>query len=112
MADQYEHNKPSVEETTTGANVESTDRGLFDFLGKKEEEKPTHAHEEQAISSEFGEKVKVGEEEHKEEEKKKEEKKLHRSSSSSSSSVSQFINTYVKSINIKTRVLYIHIYFT
>lgn len=84
MADQYEHNKPSVEETG-GANVESADRGLFDFMGKKEEEKPTHAHEEQAISSEFGEKVKVSEE-HKKEEEKKEEKKLHRSSSSSSSS--------------------------
>jgi len=86
MADQYEQNKPSVEETV-GANVEATDRGLFDFIGKKKEEKPSHAHEEEAISSEFCEKVKVSEEEvHKEE--KKEEKKLHRSSSSSSSSVS------------------------
>ncbi|KAJ8540847.1 hypothetical protein K7X08_001663 [Anisodus acutangulus] len=88
MADQYEHNKPLVEET--GAKMEATDRGLFNFLGKKEEEKPTQAHEEHAISSEFGEKVKVSE--HKEEEKKeehrKEEKKLHRSSSSSSSSSS------------------------
>ncbi|KAB1705647.1 hypothetical protein FNE63_30655 [Klebsiella pneumoniae] len=73
--------------------METTDRGLFDkFLGKKKEENPTHAHEEQAISSEFGEKVKVSEghkkEEKKEEEHKKEEKKLHRSSSSSSSSSS------------------------
>uniref|UniRef100_A0A0V0I3L9 Putative ovule protein n=1 Tax=Solanum chacoense TaxID=4108 RepID=A0A0V0I3L9_SOLCH len=86
MADQYEQNKPSVEETV-GANVEATDRGLFDFIGKKEEVKPSHAHEEEAVSSEFCEKVKVSEEEeHKEE--KKEEKKLHRSSSSSSSSVS------------------------
>lgn len=91
MADQYEK---KVEEGS--ANVEATDRGLFDFLGKKEEEKPTHAQEEHAISSEFVEKVKVSEEvaEYKEEEKKeehnKEEKKLHRSSSSSSSSVSIF----------------------
>lgn len=86
MADQYEK---KVEEGS--ANVEATDRGLFDFIGKKEEEKPTHAQEEQAISSEFDEKVKVSEEvaEYKEEEK-KEEKKLHRSSSSSSSSVSIF----------------------
>ncbi|MBT0793433.1 hypothetical protein KHU47_29320, partial [Bacillus cereus] len=58
---------------------------ILEFIGKKEEEKPTHAHEEQAISSEFGEKVKVSEEAHKEDDK-KEEKKLHRSSSSSSSS--------------------------
>ncbi|MCD7457137.1 hypothetical protein HAX54_034325 [Datura stramonium] len=49
MADQYEHNKPSVEET--GAAVETTDRGLFDFIGKKEEEKPTHAHEDRRFLS-------------------------------------------------------------
>lgn len=83
MADQYEQNKASVEETV-GTNVEATDRGLFDFIGKKEEEKPSHAHEEEAISSELSEKVNVSEEV----EPKEEEKKLHRSNSSSSSSVS------------------------
>nr|AFW90590.1 cold-stress inducible protein C17 [Solanum tuberosum] len=76
MADQYEQNKPSVEETV-GANVEASDRGVFDFIVSKREEKPSHAHEEEAISSEFCEKVVSEEEEHKEE--KKEEKKLHRS---------------------------------
>ncbi|XP_060199911.1 dehydrin COR47-like [Lycium barbarum] len=53
MADQHEHNKTSVEET--GANMES--RGLFDFLGKKEEEKPTHAHEEQGLKDKIKDKI-------------------------------------------------------
>ena len=82
------------------------DRGLFDFLGKKKEEKP----QEEGLASEFDEKVKVSEsepssvdyskpaehgyhpEEHKKEEHKEEEKKhetlsekLRRSDSSSSS---------------------------
>ncbi|PON60588.1 Dehydrin [Parasponia andersonii] len=73
-------------------SVESKDRGLFDFLGKKDEEKK---HQEEVISTEFGEKIKVSEEEpkhkvekHNEEEEKKPSllEKLHRSDSSSSSS--------------------------
>ncbi|PON90421.1 Dehydrin [Trema orientale] len=69
-------------------SVESKDRGLFDFLGKKDEEKKP---QEEVISTEFGEKVKVSEEEPKhkvEEEEKKPSllEKLHRSDSSSSSS--------------------------
>ncbi|XP_073126093.1 uncharacterized protein [Henckelia pumila] len=59
------------------AAVEVGDRGLFDFLGKKKEEK-----QEEVLASEFQEKVEVCEE------KKEEETKLHRSSSSSSSSSS------------------------
>ncbi|KAF3446868.1 hypothetical protein FNV43_RR12048 [Rhamnella rubrinervis] len=78
-----------------GQAVETQDRGMFDFLGKKKEEKP----QEEVIVTEF-EKVQVSEPEHKEFEKvqvsepehKDEEKKpgllekLHRSNSSSSSS--------------------------
>jgi uncharacterized protein with von Willebrand factor type A (vWA) domain len=67
---------------------EATDRGLFDFVGKKEEEKTC---EEAVIVAQFAEKVEVCDrekkEEHKEEEEKKREgllEKLHRSSSSSS----------------------------
>lgn len=76
---------PKAEEYSA---VEASDRGLFDFMGKKEEEKKC---EEEVISTEFEEKVQVCEEnkeEHKEEEKKKHEgllEKLHRSGSSSSS---------------------------
>lgn len=92
MAEEY-HNKPSHEyETTVGVDrqeEETKDRGLFDFLGKKEEEKP----QEEVIATEF-EKVTVSEPEPKVEEYKEEEKdekkhglleKLHRSNSSSSS---------------------------
>ncbi|KAE8690321.1 lysine-specific histone demethylase 1-like protein 1-like [Hibiscus syriacus] len=68
--------------------VESKDRGMFDFLGKKEEQKAEPQHE--AVATEF-EKVKIEEtktgEEHKESEKKPSLlEKLHRSDSSSSSS--------------------------
>lgn len=73
--------------------VEAKDRGLFDFLGKKEEEKKPHCAEGEAISSEFEEKVHVSEPPHGVEYKEEEKKKLHRSSSSSSSSVSH-IYTY------------------
>lgn len=60
--------------------VEKTDRGMFDFLGKKKEE-------ETAISSEFEKKAHVSEPESKPEEKKESLlQKLHRSDSSSSSS--------------------------
>lgn len=37
--------------------MESKDRGLFDFMGKKEEEKP----QEEVIVTEFEEKVQVSE---------------------------------------------------
>ncbi|KAG8378044.1 hypothetical protein BUALT_Bualt08G0097200 [Buddleja alternifolia] len=70
------------------AAVETTDRGLFDFMGKKKEEKKC---EEEVIATEFEQKVQVCEEK-KEEPKVEEEKKheglkakLHRSDSSSSS---------------------------
>lgn len=74
--------------------VESTDRGLFDFLGKKKEEKKP---QEEALVSEFDQKVQICEPVHetKVEEGKHEEKKqsllekLHRSDSSSSSSSSE-----------------------
>jgi hypothetical protein len=85
----HEYETPVREE----GPVETKDRGLFDFLGKKEEEK----HQEEAMVTEF-EKVSVSEsqpkvEEYKvKEEEKKEEKKhssllekLHRSDSDSSS---------------------------
>ncbi|WCJ44327.1 Dehydrin family protein [Euphorbia peplus] len=78
---QHEHDIP----VTGGedAGVETTDRGLFDFLGKKEETKP----QEEVIASEFEQKVQVSEPEHKEAEKKPSiMEKLHRSDSSSSSS--------------------------
>lgn len=71
------------------APVETKDRGLFDFLGKKEEEKHKKPQEE-VIVTEF-EKVKVTEPEPETKECREEEKKpgllekLHRSSSSSSS---------------------------
>lgn len=88
-------------------SVETQDRGLFDFLGKKEEEKKSDYHQDVAISGEFHDKVKVSEAEpayvhheepkhhheepkYKVEEEEKDKKpslleKLHRSGSSSSS---------------------------
>lgn len=77
-------------EESSAAATEVTDRGLFDFLGKKKDEtKP----EETAIASEFEQKVHVSEpapevKHEKEEEEKKHHsllEKLHRSDSSSSS---------------------------
>lgn len=92
-----EGNKSHEYETKVGEEsgaVETKDRGLFDFLGKKEEEKP----QEEVIATDFEEKLQVSEPETKveEEHKKKEEEekkptlfeKLHRSGSSSSSSSS------------------------
>lgn len=89
-----------IEGDAPPAPVESTDRGLFDFMsGKKDEEKKD---EGSAIATEFDQKVNVSDqpvpvEHHKEEEAPEEKKhsslrdKLHRSgSSSSSSSVSFF----------------------
>ncbi|XP_076892284.1 dehydrin COR410-like [Bidens hawaiensis] len=65
--------------------VEQSDRGLFDFIGKKKEEE--NKCEEAVISSEFEQKVQVTEPEPKAEEKKESLlAKLHRSDSSSSSS--------------------------
>ncbi|CAL1383744.1 unnamed protein product [Linum trigynum] len=80
MAEEF--NKSS----TVHDNVEATDRGLFDFAKKKDDEK-----EAGVMSAEFEEKVHVSEPV-KEEEKKEEGgsllSKLHRSGSSSSSSSS------------------------
>ncbi|KAG2313414.1 hypothetical protein Bca4012_027973 [Brassica carinata] len=82
----HEQEVPKV--TTEESSAEVTDRGLFDFLGKKKEEtKP-----EQTIDSEFEHKVHISEPvvpevKHEEEEKKHSLlEKLHRSDSSSSSS--------------------------
>ncbi|KAI3730297.1 hypothetical protein L1987_61466 [Smallanthus sonchifolius] len=83
------HHAPKTEEpcettTTADVTVEQSDRGLFDFMGKKEEEKKC---EDAVISSEFEEKVHVSEPEPKPEEKKESLlDKLHRSDSSSRSS--------------------------
>lgn len=81
MAEEHQKSNEYAED------VEVKDRGLFSFLGKKEEEKP----QEEVMTAEF-EKVSVSEpikiEEPKEEEKKHTTlaEKLHRSNSSSSSS--------------------------
>ena len=92
MAEEHHSKSHECEPTAVAEGaVETKDRGLFDFLGKKEEEKP----QEEVIVTEF-EKVQVSEvsepkfEETKEEEEKKPGllEKLHRSGSSSSSSVS------------------------
>ncbi|GMH04656.1 hypothetical protein Nepgr_006496 [Nepenthes gracilis] len=97
MAEEYnnvnQHNQYVDSETMKSgeaAPVETTDRGIFDFINKKkEEEKP----QEEGIVTEF-EKVHVSEHVSKEERREEEEKekkhglleKLHRSDSSSSSS--------------------------
>ncbi|CAF2140321.1 dehydrin ERD14 [Brassica rapa] len=82
----HEQEVPKV--TTEESSAEVTDRGLFDFLGKKKEEtKP-----EETIDSQFEHKVHISEPvvpevKHEEEEKKHSLlEKLHRSDSSSSSS--------------------------
>ncbi|KAF2310180.1 hypothetical protein GH714_007087 [Hevea brasiliensis] len=84
MAEQ-DHHKSHESETPVvggGAAVETKDRGLFDFMGKKEEEKP----QEEVIVTEFEEKVQVSDPEPKEEENKHGLlEKLHRSDSSTSS---------------------------
>ena len=81
----HEQEVPKV--TTEESSAEVTDRGLFDFLGKKKEEtKP-----EETIDSEFEHKVHISEPVVPEVKHEKEEKKhsllekLHRSDSSSSS---------------------------
>lgn len=108
MAGEYNKSHEYETKAEEGGPVETQDRGLFDFLGKKkEEEKPIHQEQEEVIATEF-EKVKVSEaepayvdyskpaehgyhhEEHKEEEVEKKHEtlseKLRRSDSSSSSS--------------------------
>lgn len=78
------HHAPKSDNETKTDTVEQSDRGLFDFMGKKDEEKKC---EETAISSEFEKKAHVSEPEPKSEEKKESLlAKLHRSDSSSSSS--------------------------
>ena len=87
MEEEHHHSKTHECETTVVAEeaaVETKDRGIFDFLGKKEEEKP----QEEVIVTDF-EKVTISEPEPKveEEEEKKHGllEKLHRSDSSSRS---------------------------
>ena len=109
MAGEYNKSHEYETKAEEGGPVETQDRGMFDFLGKKKEEKPVHHEQEEVMVSEF-EKVKVSEpepayvdcsskpaehgyhheepkEEHKKEEKKHEtlSEKLRRSDSSSSS---------------------------
>lgn len=86
--------EPCVQDTTAvkvaeEGPVEVKDRGLFDFMGKKEKEEEKKVKEE-VLVTEFEQKAQVCEPEHKEEEKeeKKHEsilEKLHRTGSSSSS---------------------------
>lgn len=83
----HETPKPTEEPCAAAVEVESTDRGLFGFGKKKEEEKC----EETAIATDFEKKVQVCEPEVKEEPKEEEKhesliEKLRRSDSSSSSS--------------------------
>ncbi|KAH7567059.1 hypothetical protein JRO89_XS07G0011500 [Xanthoceras sorbifolium] len=111
MAEEH-HQKSSSHEfepkVAGEGTVETTDRGLFDFLGKKKEEKPQDQEVINTTAAEFDQKVQVSEQHEppkveegknftdlleKVEEEKPEEKKpgllqkLHRSGSSSSSSV-------------------------
>lgn len=90
-----EHHESETKVVVEEAEVEAKDRGLFDFLKKKDEdERP----QEEVIVTEF-EKVQVSEPEPKIEEPPKEEEekkhslleKLHRSDSSSSSVSSIYI---------------------
>lgn len=95
MADEVVHHP-----LDKSSEVETTDRGLFDFLGgKKDEDKsaPADYQQQEEIATEFEQKVHVSETEPKFEESKVEEEeekkpslldKLHRSGSSSSSSSS------------------------
>lgn len=93
MADEYQSKSSHEYETTVvdgqGRPVETKDRGLFEFMGKKEDKKA----QEEVLVSEFDQKVTVSEPESKLGEYKEDEKKhtsllekLHRSDSKSSSS--------------------------
>ena len=93
MAEEVKYDQGSIKiegDVAAPPSVEATDRGLFDFMGKKEEEKKPQG---EAIATDFEHKVHVSGPEHEEEEKKHGGplEKLHRSGSSSSSSVSLFI---------------------
>lgn len=77
-----EENKETMK--SEGEQVEVSDRGLFDFMGKKKEEEK--AQEEVLVTG--VERLKVEETEKEEEKKESILDKLHRSNSSSSSSVS------------------------
>ncbi|KAK8623251.1 hypothetical protein V6N13_118139 [Hibiscus sabdariffa] len=92
MAEEHTNKVAQFESNVGGDNeaVESKDRGMFDFLGKKEEEQPKP--QQEAIATEF-EKVKIDESNSKAEDGHEEGEKqhsllekLHRSDSSSSSS--------------------------
>lgn len=94
--------------------VEATDRGLFDFMGKKEKEEEKKPHQEgEAIATEFDQKVHVSEPEHKEEEKKHGGllEKLHRSDSSSSSSVSFHVLSVKTSFNVTFNICLLYFFF-
>lgn len=85
MAEEHHHHTSACGTHEHEGGYEIKDRGMFDFLGKKEEEKP----QEEVIVAQF-EKVQVSEEPCEKKEELKEEKpclpeKLHRSTSSSSS---------------------------
>jgi len=67
---------------STPTEVEIKDRGVFDFLGNKPQEKK----DEQVIVTEFDDKVKISEDDDEEKKKHSLLDKLHRSTSSSSSS--------------------------
>lgn len=100
-SDEHEYERKTGDYEEGSGAGETKDRGLFDFLGKKEEEKPTpYQQGDQVNVAEFDEKVKISDHhdqhassynkvEEKEDKEKKHEtllQKLHRSESSSSSS--------------------------
>jgi len=103
----HECETPVVQEGT----VETQDRGLFDFMGKKKEEEGETKQEEVKVA-EFQEKVKVEEcvvEEDKEKEKKHSLlEKLHRSDSNSSSSVSFPIPHFPPSLSLSLGLLVVY----
>jgi len=95
MAEEMKNPNVEQHDAASAGGVESTDRGMFDFLGKKKDEdleKKQGDVDHQAISSEFEHKVHVSEppkdEFHDEAKKGSLLDKLHRSNSSSSSSSS------------------------
>ncbi|XWS14397.1 hypothetical protein CRYUN_Cryun35bG0005800 [Craigia yunnanensis] len=82
MAEEHTNKAPECESNVGGEGaVETKDRGLFDFLGKKEEKS-----QEEVVATEFESKVKIEETKVEGEKKHTLLEKLHRSDSSSSSS--------------------------
>ena len=78
-------------ESAGNVNVESSDRGLFDFMKKKDDQ-------EEVIVTEFEQKVEISKPEEKHHD-----HKLHRSHSiSSSSSVCPFFNLITRSVSLIT----------